>query len=359
MPLTASDFEYPLEPELIAQEPLPRRDESRLMRLSRSDGRLAHHRFSDVPALVREGDVLVLNDTRVIPAKFTVRRQTGGRLEALFCRELQKGLWEVLLKGAGRCHGGETLQAEAGEPLSLKLVESLGAGSYAVRVAFAGPAVELLERIGSAPLPPYIRRPGGMTDEQDRQRYQTVYASAPGAVAAPTAGLHFTEALLDELRGGGVEIAFVTLHVGPGTFAPVKGEDLAAHRMHPEWYRLPGETAKKLNAARAAGRRIVAVGSTSLRVLETAAARGGPFAETSGWTDLFVYPPAEFRAVDALITNFHLPRSTLLMLVAAFCRPGGIGGVKMIMDAYAEARRLRYRFYSYGDAMLIDQQRGG
>ncbi|MHC4983657.1 MAG: tRNA preQ1(34) S-adenosylmethionine ribosyltransferase-isomerase QueA [Planctomycetota bacterium] len=350
----ASDFDYPLEADLIAQQPLPRREASRLMRLTRADARLSHHRFSDLPDLLKGEELLVLNDTRVIPAKLALRRRTGGKLEGLFCREVEFGRWEVLLRGGGRCKAGETLLAEAQEDIGLELLESLGEGRYIVRVTPAAPAVIMLEKIGSTPLPPYVRRPGAMTDKQDRQRYQTVYASAPGAVAAPTAGLHFTETLLEKLRGRGVEVAFVTLHVGLGTFAPVKAEDLSSHKMHSEWYKLPAETAEKLNAARAGRRRIVAVGSTSLRVVETVAARSGPFAETGGWADLFIYPPAEFRATDALITNFHLPRSTLLMLVAAFCAPASTAGVKMILDAYAEARRLRYRFYSYGDAMLIE-----
>jgi S-adenosylmethionine:tRNA ribosyltransferase-isomerase len=354
MALTAGDFEYPLELELIAQQPLPRREESRLMRMPRPGGSVTHHRFSDLPGLLRKGDLLVLNDTRVIPAKFSARRRTGGKIEVLFCKELEVGTWEVLLKGAGRCRAGESLLVEAPHEVTLELLRNLGSGGHVVRVSPAAPAVELLERIGSAPLPPYIRRPGLMTDEQDKLRYQTVYAAAPGAVAAPTAGLHFTEALLDELRGRGVERAFVTLHVGLGTFAPVKCEDLAARKMHSEWYRVPSSAAAMLNAARADNRRVIAVGSTSLRVLETVAARSGRFGETSGWTDLFIYPPAGFRAVDAMITNFHLPRSTLLMLVAAFCEPGGTGGLEMILGAYAEARRLRYRFYSYGDAMLIE-----
>jgi len=354
MSLTAGDFDYPLEPELIAQEPLASRDESRLMRLVRPEGRLSHHRFRDLAELLRDGDLLVLNDTRVMPAKFFLRRATGGRIEALFLSEVRKGRWEVLLKGAGRCKAGEAMSAEARTGVEVRLAENMGGGRYAVDVSPPEEAAAILDRVGTAPLPPYIRRPGGAATEQDRHRYQTVFASAPGAVAAPTAGLHFTDELLGRLRARGVQIAFVTLHVGPGTFAPVKGEDLASHVMHSEWYNLPAATAEMLNAARSASRRIVAVGSTALRVLETAADRPGGFEETSGWTGLYVYPPAEFRAAGALITNFHLPRSTLLMLTAAFCRPGGTGGVKMILDAYAEARRLGYRFYSYGDAMLIE-----
>ena len=354
MPLTAGDFDYPLKAELIAQQPLPGRDESRLMRLSRESGRITHHVFRELPDLLRPGDLLVLNDTRVVPAKFAARRGTGGKVEALFCSQLGPGRWEVLLKGAGRCRGGEQLAVEGPQRVTLELAEDLGSGRYVVLVRPAASALELLERIGSTPLPPYIRRSGPETGRQDRQRYQTVFARAPGAVAAPTAGLHFTDELLENLRRRGIETAFVTLHVGLGTFAPVKSDNLSEHAMHSEWYALSAQAAEKLNSAPVSGRRIVAVGSTSLRVLETVAATGRPFEATSGRTGLFIYPPADFRAADALITNFHLPRSTLLMLVAAFCRPGGIEGVSMILDAYAEAGRLKYRFYSYGDAMLID-----
>ncbi|HOD82993.1 MAG: S-adenosylmethionine:tRNA ribosyltransferase-isomerase [Planctomycetes bacterium ADurb.Bin126] len=376
-PLRAADFDYPLEEELIAQQPLERRDQSKLMRLCRSDGEISHHVFRELPALLRPGDLLVLNDTRVIPARITCRRSSGGRIEGLFLREVGPGRWEVLLKGAGRCRASERLQL-LGADETLRLERNLGQGRWEVDVVrdeqrVTGPATELLERVGSPPLPPYIRRGGGgdqagpadpskapsqtarpAPSTDDRVRYQTVYADRPGAVAAPTAGLHFTPELLNELQSVGMELARVTLHVALGTFAPVKHEDLAEHPMHEEWYELAAPTAERLNAARAAGRRIVAVGTTSVRVLESSVGPDGRFASASGWTRIFIYPPARFQAVDALITNFHLPRSTLLMLVAAFCKPGSTEGLPMILRTYEQARRLRYRFYSYGDAMMIE-----
>ena len=353
MTLCLSDFAYPLDAERIAQAPGERRDASRLMSLRRAEGEIGHHRFADLPDLLREGDLLVLNDTRVIPAKFAARRATGGRIEGLFLREERIGVWEVMLKNAGRCKPGETLDPGAGA--TLELGENLGAGRWRVSVRPPQWAAEVLDRVGATPLPPYIRRPDASQDPADRQRYQTVYAAAPGAVAAPTAGLHFTEDLLDALTRKGIEQARVTLHVGLGTFAPVQCEDLSRHPMHAEWYDLPARAAEQLNAARAAARRVVAVGTTSVRVLEAAAPPPGEaFGSASGWTRLFLYPPAAFAAVDALITNFHLPKSTLLMLVAAFASPGSVDGLATILRAYAEAARLEYRFYSYGDAMLIE-----
>lgn len=346
-----ADFEYDLPEELIAQHPLPGRDQSRLMALDRATGRIAHHVFSELPGLLREGDVLVANDTAVLPAKFFMGRRTGGRIEGLFLRELSLGAWEVLLKGADRCKIGEELQFH-GENAKATLKENLGQGAWRIELSQPATAVDLLGRVGQTPLPPYIRRRGSEEDRQDRLSYQTVYARAPGAVAAPTAGLHFTPTLLQALRARGIETACVTLHVGVGTFAPVKAEFPAEHRMHAEWYDLPTGAAEAIVAARAAGRRIVAVGTTTVRVLETVAA-AGPIRACRGWTDIFIYPPATFRAVDAMITNFHLPRSTLLMLAAAFCAPGRTDGVGMILSAYAQAVRRRYRFYSYGDAMLI------
>jgi len=352
MALRTDDFDYQLPAELIAQAPASRRDRCRLMLLERATGRASHHLFSDLPKLLRPGDVLVLNDTRVIPARFECRRRTGGRVEGLFLRELAPGRWEVMLRGAGRCKPGERLSLLGAADVTATLSADRGAGLWEIAIAPTRPAEELLERIGRTPLPPYIRRPGPLTDPQDRQAYQTVYARRPGAVAAPTAGLHFTGELLAQLRAGGMELVWVTLHVGLGTFAPVKADRVEDHRMHAEWYELPPATAEALASARAEGRRIVAVGTTSVRVLETVAATG-PFRPASGWTELFIHPPAEFRAVDALLTNFHLPRSTLLMLVAAFCSPGSTEGIRTILAAYAEAVQRRYRFYSYGDAMLI------
>ncbi len=354
MTLHAEQFDYDLDPSLIAQAPLPLRQESRLMRLRRADGTIQHAQFSQLPQILRPGDLLVVNDTSVIPAKFLCRRATGGKIEGLFLHELRAGEWRIMLKNAGRCRIGEEIAFANDQDVRLTLRENLEAGEWRVEVQPQAPAVEILGRLGATPLPPYIRRAGSSIDAADRTRYQTVFADRPGAVAAPTAGLHFTKELLDQLAADGIEQARVTLHVGPGTFLPVKVDDVAQHRMHSEWYDLPAVTAERINAARAAGRRVVAVGTTSVRVLESAARAGEPLCPASGWTGIFIYPPREFHAVDALITNFHLPRSTLLMLVAAFCSPGKMDGIRMILDAYHQAMRERYRFFSYGDAMLIE-----
>jgi S-adenosylmethionine:tRNA ribosyltransferase-isomerase len=393
MELRASDFDYPLDADLIAQQPAARRDDSRLMVLSRATGQAALHSFADLPNLLRLGDLLVVNNTRVSPARFFCRRSTGGKLEGLFLREQRPGEpglggqqdgrsgWLVLLKGAHRCQAGERLSLVGAPGVEIELVDNRGQGEWLVRPTPDGPAAEILAHAGQTPLPPYIRRTGGggflagpaarasvdvaQPSEEpaapapadflvDRDRYQTVYASADGAVAAPTAGLHFTPEILATLAERGIAAAAVTLHVGLGTFLPVKVEDLAAHRMHSEWYELPPATAAAINAARGEGRRIVAVGTTSVRVLETAAGADGFVEPGSGWTDIFIYPPARFRSVDALITNFHLPKSTLLMLVSAFCSPGATGGIEMIRQAYARAAAERFRFFSYGDAMLIE-----
>jgi len=359
---TASDFDYPLDPALIAQQPLCRRDESRLMVLRRKTGRTELRVFADLPSLLRPGDVLVVNNTRVIPARFFCRRPTGGRIEGLFLQQHPSdetsGQWSVLLKGAGRCRIGERLGLVGAEgTVELELLESRGEGQWLLAVHPPAPAAEILARAGHTPLPPYIRRPAGSdqaAEASDRDRYQTVYAASDGAVAAPTAGLHFTPEILAALAARGIEILAVTLHVGLGTFAPVKVESLADHQMHSEWYEMPAATAAALNAARDERRRIVAVGTTSVRVLESVIGPGGRFEARSGWTDIFLYPPAEFRATDAMITNFHLPRSTLLMLVSAFCRPGRTDGLSMIRAAYARAAAERMRFFSYGDAMLIE-----
>ena len=355
MALRTSDFDYHLPAECIAQRPLPRRDRSRLMVLRRGDGGEEHRHFDELGSLLRPGDLLVLNDTRVVPARFLCRRQTGAKIEGLFLRETSPAAWEVLLRNAGRCSGGEVLSLDRAPGTELVLREKLPAGRWLLDVRPPAPAQDVLARAGAAPLPPYIRRPDGLGDDDDRRTYQTVYARRPGAVAAPTAGLHFTPELLDGLARRGVDTACLTLHVGPGTFTPVRGEDLERHKMHAEWYELGPEAAEKINAARQAGGRIVAVGTTSVRVLETVRKADSPIlAPGRGWTDLFLYPPAVFHAADALITNFHLPRSTLLMLVAAFCSPGETHGVRTILDAYAEAVKRAYRFYSYGDAMLIE-----
>ncbi len=353
MTLTTSDFDFPLDSEQIAQSPADQRDHSRLLLLDRSTGEVTHRKFFELGQLLGPGDLLILNDTRVLPAKFVCRRQTGGKVEGLFLRETQTGQWEVMLKNAGKCAPGEELSFESSDRATLCLDENLGKGRWRVVIEPPLSAEDLLTEAGSTPLPPYIHRNAGQDDSADPDRYQTVYASRSGAVAAPTAGMHFTDSLLGELLKAGIATAHVTLHVGLGTFWPVKTDQLSAHEMHSEWYDLPAETAEKINQTKQAGGRIVAVGTTSVRVLETLAADDGKISPGSGWTDIFIFPPAKFKLVDAMITNFHLPKSTLLMLVAAFCCPGSTDGVEMILAAYRQAIAQDYRFYSYGDAMLI------
>ena len=353
--LKTSDFDYFLDEALVAQKPAQRRDQARLMVLNRRDGQVSHRVFADLVDLLRDDDLLVVNDTRVIPARFVCHRRSGGKVEGLFCRERAVGQWEVMLRNARRCKVGEALVLAGGDGVSLVLRENQGKGGWLVEPDGPGSAEEILQRAGITPLPPYIHRRGDHRDDaEDRLRYQTVYAARAGAAAAPTAGLHFTHDLLDALAAKGVRTARVTLHVGPGTFAPVTADHVTDHEMHSEWYQLSDETARAITAARAASRRVVAVGTTSVRVLETAARRAGPLAACTGQTDIFIHPPAEFRLVDALITNFHLPCSTLLMLVAAFCSPGATDGVARILSAYRQAVESKYRFYSYGDAMLIE-----
>jgi S-adenosylmethionine:tRNA ribosyltransferase-isomerase len=341
-----SELAYELPAELIAQRPCVPRDAARLMVLDRRTGRTAHHHVRELPDLLRAGDCLVLNRTRVVPAKFGARRATGGRVEGLFLREIAVGVWSVLLGSRGRLRLGETLRLGDG-PQEIALLSSEGDGMWRVRVAPAEAAVEVLSRVGRTPLPPYIKRVANDPNDPDRATYQTVYAAEPGAVAAPTAGLHFTPALLEQLAASGIHRAEVVLHVGLGTFQPIAVEDLAEHRMHAEWYELDANAAAIINTARASGGRIVAVGTTSTRVLETCASSGRDIEPGSGWTDLFIVPPYDFKIVDGLLTNFHLPHSTLLALIFA------VAGRERVISAYAEAVRERYRFYSYGDAMLI------
>jgi S-adenosylmethionine:tRNA ribosyltransferase-isomerase len=351
--LRVGDFDYDLPEQLIAQAPLQRRDESRLMHVRR-DGRLEHRQFSELPELLRPGDLLVVNDTRVLPARFFCRRETSGRVEGLFLQCNAEGVWQTMLRNASRCKPGERLAIEGRSDQHIELLENLGRGVWTLRPDPPADPETLLGEVGITPLPPYIRRNDGERPE-DTTRYQTVYARKAGAVAAPTAGLHFTDDLLATLAAKNIHTVSVTLHVGPGTFAPVKVDDPAEHDMHSETYELTPQAAETLNAAKAAGRRIVAVGTTSVRVLESVARNhGGKLAPDTGSTKLFLYPPAKFYVIDALITNFHLPRSTLLMLVAAFCDPGGTKGRDLILNAYRQAVAQRYRFYSYGDAMLIE-----
>jgi len=355
-PFMLTDLDYHLPDGMIAQRPLPRRDASRMLVLNRRSGEVGDACIMDLPGRLRRGDLLVLNDTKVVPAKFVARRVTGGRVVGLFVREPASGEWEVMLEGSRRLRVGERLSASGkggAGAVTLTLSESCGRGFWRVAVDAEEPAWEILDRIGITPLPPYIRRgdPGPAADMDDRSRYQTVYARRPGAIAAPTAGLHLTDALLKELRKRGVEETFVTLHVGVGTFKPIEVDDVSRHRMHAEWFELTSETAEAVRACRQRGGRVVAVGTTSVRVLESCL--GEPrdarvVRPNSGTTDVYIYPPYEFGVVDVLLTNFHLPRSTLLALVMAFA------GVENIRGAYRHAIEHEYRFYSYGDAMLIE-----
>jgi S-adenosylmethionine:tRNA ribosyltransferase-isomerase len=337
-------LDYSLPPHLIAQEPCQERDQSRLLLLRRQDASLSHHRFRELPDLLAPGDLLILNDTRVLPARLLGRRKrSGGKWEGLFLRQLEHGTWEMLCQTRGRLVPGEIVVIEPG-PLELRFTGRSAQGHWLMEPLQPGSPVELLQAHGHVPLPPYIRK--GQDLPPDRDRYQTVFAHHAGAVAAPTAGLHFTPALFERLKERGIPWAFVTLHVGPGTFQPIQVDDYQKHQMHSEWGSLPETTVQDIATCRARGGRVVAVGTTSVRVLETVAG-AGPLRPWSGETDLFIYPPYQFRVVDALITNFHLPRSTLLLLAGAFA------GVELLAKAYMTAMEQEYRFYSYGDAMLI------
>ena len=341
MPLSLADFDYELPPELIAQFPLPERTASRLLVV---DGaRREDRRFADLPGLLHPGDLLVFNDTRVLRARLHGLKDSGGRVEVLIERPVGRHEALAQIRASHAPWPGSRLRLEGA--LEVDVVARDGA-FFLLRFPAADDLVDLLERHGKLPLPPYIQRPAEASDEA---RYQTVYAQARGSVAAPTAGLHFDQPLLDALRAKRVELAWLTLHVGAGTFQPVRGDDLSQHRMHRERYVIPADTAAALVAARARGGRIVAVGTTTLRALEAAAQEGGILAGP-GETDLFILPGFRFRTADALITNFHLPKSTLLMLVSAF------GGPENLRQAYRHAVAERYRFFSYGDAMFIKRQ---
>jgi S-adenosylmethionine:tRNA ribosyltransferase-isomerase len=341
-------YDYVLPEGLIAQQPAVCRSDARLLVVDRGRNSLEHRYIHDLPEILRPNDCLVINDTRVVPARLVGhRRETGGRWEGLFLDASPDGLWRVICKTRGKLKSGDTVvltSASGHEDVVLQLGVQEPGGVWVVRPLATEDAMTLLERVGCVPLPPYIRK--GRMVEGDREHYQTVYAQVPGAVAAPTAGLHFTAALLDRLREIGVAVCPLTLHVGQGTFRPITVESLGEHKMHSEWGRITQETVERLKACRAKGGRIVAVGTTSVRVLETASADGTlkPFV---GHTELFIRPPYPFRSVDVLMTNFHLPRTTLLVLVRTF------GGDDLMRRAYEEAIREEYRFYSYGDAMLI------
>ncbi|MEW6542584.1 MAG: tRNA preQ1(34) S-adenosylmethionine ribosyltransferase-isomerase QueA [Nitrospirota bacterium] len=335
-----ADFDFPFDPELVATRPVEPRDQARLLLVPRTGGSWSHHRVHDLPALLRPNDLLVVNDTRVLAARLVGRkRPTGGKVELLLVKEREERTWEVLLKG--KVEPGQVIELGQGATVTVLL---RGAGETVVRFAGSRPVRELIEEVGLMPLPPYIKRePTG----EDRTWYQTVFARTDGSIAAPTASLHFTERLLDALRGRGIGLATVTLHVGLGTFLPVKAPRVEEHRMLPERIVVPTETAETVEETKRGGGRIVAVGSTVARALEASAGERGRVKPIRGETDLFIAPGYRFQVIDALLTNFHLPRSTLLMLVSA------LAGVERLRAVYEEAVKERYRFYSYGDAMLI------
>ncbi len=347
--MRAADFDYELPPELIAQAPEPQRDQSRLLVFNRANEEMAHRHFSDLLEYFSPGDVLVLNDSRVIPARLRAQNPaTGGHFEVLLLEETAPNNWWAMMRPARRAKLGGRIKIldKARRPAAEATVEETNDQGHR-RLRFDGPRniLEEIVRLGETPLPPYI---GRLAEESiDRERYQTVYARAAGSVAAPTAGLHFTEELLGKIRARGVRVCFVTLHVGLGTFAPVKADNVEDHVMHEERFVLSEETVAAIAEAKRNGRRVFAGGTTTLRVLESAIQPG------AGRTKIFIHPPCKFKTVDALLTNFHLPRSTLLMLVSAFAAPGGMEGREQILRAYKEAVAQRYRFFSYGDAMLI------
>jgi S-adenosylmethionine:tRNA ribosyltransferase-isomerase len=357
--MRTADFDFLLPPELIAQQPALRRDQSRLLVLRRDSGLVDHKRFRDLPGYLHEGDVLVLNNSRVVPARLRgVNAHTGGQFEVLLIEEIAVNDWWVMLRPGKRARVGTRIAFHDAKKNSTGVGAVVAAtnddGHRQLRFSGTPDIARALDELGEVPLPPYITRKPGSKLEEDTRRYQTVFAGPPGSVAAPTAGLHFTETLLDEIRARGVKVLFLTLHVGLGTFAPVKSETIAAHKMHEERYELSAETAAGVNEAKRFNRRVIAVGTTTARVLESVAAQnGGRLVPGAGRTQIFIYPPCDFKISGALLTNFHLPRSTLLMLVSAFAAPGQTRGRDMIFRAYAEAIRERYRFFSYGDAMLI------
>lgn len=341
--MKTSDFYYDLPQELIAQTPLERRDSSRLLVLHKTDGAIEHRHFYDILDYLHEGDCLVMNDSRVIPARLLGKRvPSGGAVEVLLLTDKGDGIWECLVKPGRKLHEGAEISFGDGA-LTATVKEVLETGNRLVQFHYEGIFLEILERLGKMPLPPYIKE-----ELQDGERYQTVYSKVNGSAAAPTAGLHFTKELLAEIAAKGVKLAYVTLHVGLGTFRPVKAEEITEHHMHSEFCMISRETAELLNETKRNHGRIVCVGTTSCRTLESLAEEDGTFSEKSAWTDIFIYPGYHFKAMDALITNFHLPESTLIMLVSAFA------GYDHVMNAYQEAVQNRYRFFSFGDAMLIE-----
>ena len=357
--MRTSDFDYALPPTLIAQRPAPVRDQSRLLLLRRENGLINHRHFPDLVKELQAGDVLVLNDSRVIPARLRgANGKTHGAFEILLLEENAPNDWWVMLRPGRRARIGTEIIFKNGSGTLTNVFATVVAKNDEGhrRLEFAGTAniAEEISTLGEVPLPPYITRNSSQDLADDQERYQTVYAETNGSIAAPTAGLHFTPDLLETIRNRGVNVCFVTLHVGLGTFAPVKTETLSGHKMHTESFAINDDTAKIINEAKRNGHRVIAVGTTTVRVLESVAAQnGGQLVAGNARTSIFIYPPYSFRIVDGLVTNFHLPRSTLLMLVCAFASPGQTSGRDLVLTAYAEAVRQQYRFYSYGDAMLI------
>lgn len=339
--MKTSDFYFDLPEELIAQTPLERRDASRLLCLDRGSGAREHRIFSELPELLHPGDCLVMNDSRVLPARLMGMRETGGVVEVLLLRDLGGGRWECLTRPGRKTRPGTRLIFGNGE-LEAEVLEVAEGGNRIVEFKYEGIFLEVLERLGKMPLPPYIK-----VELEDGERYQTVYSKEPGSAAAPTAGLHFTKELLARIADRGVRECFVTLHVGLGTFRPVKAEDIEEHEMHSEFCIMPEETARIITETKRSGGRVVCVGTTSCRTVESFANEDGTMDAKSGWTNIFIYPGYRFKCMDALVTNFHLPESTLIMLVSAFA------GRENVLAAYNEAVREKYRFFSFGDAMFI------
>lgn len=340
--MKTSDFNFELPEELIAQTPVEPRDSSRLMCLDKSTGEIEHHRFRDIVDFLNPEDCLILNDSRVLPARiYGVKDDTGAHVEFLLLENKENDIWEVLAKPGKRAKKGSTFTFGDGL-LRCEVVDVLEDGGRQIHFTYTGVFFQLLDQIGQMPLPPYIKE-----KLQDKERYQTVYSREIGSAAAPTAGLHFTPELLEKIRAKGIRIGFVTLHVGLGTFRPVSAEEITDHKMHSEHYYMPEETAKLIRETKEKGGRVVAVGTTSCRTIESVAQKEGCFRESEGWTDIFIYPGYEFKGLDALITNFHLPESTLIMLVSA------LAGRENVLNAYREAVKEKYRFFSFGDAMLI------
>lgn len=340
--MKTSDFYYDLPPELIAQTPLEQRDGSRLLTLDKRTGETGHGHFYDLPRLLRPGDCLVMNDSRVLPARLLGRREpTGGAAEVLLLVDRGDQVWECLVRPGRKVKPGTRLSFGEGA-LTAEVLETLEGGNRLIRFDYEGIFLETLERLGKMPLPPYIKE-----ELNDPERYQTVYSRQVGSAAAPTAGLHFTRELLDQIQAMGVSLCYVTLHVGLGTFRPVKEDEITDHEMHAEYCMIPQETADIINRTKQTGGRVVCVGTTSCRTIESWAGEDGTLKASAGWTDIFIYPGYRFKVLDALVTNFHLPESTLVMLVSA------LAGREHILAAYEEAVRERYRFFSFGDAMFI------